>query len=131
VRVLLDTAAYSAFKRGQPEVGLAVRSAEGIALNSVVVGELLAGFARGRHRRRNEMELEEFLASLRVSVLPVDHETATRYAVILNALRAAGTMIPTNDIWIAATAMQHGCRIVTTDSHYRRVSQVIVDLYPV
>jgi predicted nucleic acid-binding protein len=130
-RILLDTSAYSAFKRGQPEVGAAVRSADGVVLNPVVVGELLAGFARGHHRRRNERELDDFLSSFRVSIAPIDEETATRYATVLNALRSSGTLIPTNDIWIAATAMQHGCRIVTTDAHYQHVAQVVVDLYTV
>lgn len=130
-RILLDTSAYSAFKRGHPQVGAAVRLADSVALSPVVLGELLGGFARGRHRRRNEEELHEFLDSFRVSVLSIDVETAARYAVILNALRSAGTMLPTNDVWIAATAMQHGLRIVTTDFHYRHVSQVIVDLYAV
>jgi predicted nucleic acid-binding protein len=130
-RILLDTSAYSAFKRGQSGVGAAVRSADGIVFSPVVVGELLAGFARGQHRRRNEIELEEFLGSFRVSIVPIDEETAARYAVVLNALRASGAMIPTNDVWIAATAMQHGCRVVTTDAHYRHVAQVVVDLYSI
>jgi len=57
----------------------------------------------------------------------LDQETAARYAAILNTLRNAGTPIPTNDIWIAATAMQHGLRLLTTDAHYVKVPQVIVD----
>ncbi len=51
--------------------------------------------------------------------------------MILNGLRSAGTPIPTNDIWIAASAMQYGVVVVTTDEHYEKVSQVIVDRLPV
>ncbi|MGH2437484.1 MAG: type II toxin-antitoxin system VapC family toxin, partial [bacterium] len=94
-----------------------------------VLGELHAGFVRGAHSRKNEHELERFLSSSRVHILDVDRETATRYAVILNALRTAGTPIPTNDIWIAASAMQHGLNIITTDAHYRHVGQVLVDYF--
>jgi predicted nucleic acid-binding protein len=47
--------------------------------------------------------------------------------VIVDALRKAGTPIPTNDIWIAASAMQHGLRVLTTDVHYEKVRQVIVE----
>jgi predicted nucleic acid-binding protein len=61
--------------------------------------------------------------------LDVDAETAERYAVILNSLWKAGTPIPTNDIWIAATAMQHGLHLLTTDGHYQEVSQIIVDYF--
>jgi tRNA(fMet)-specific endonuclease VapC len=127
--LLLDTSAYSSFLAGHPEVGAAVRQAGRVVLTPVVLGELLAGFRRGRQRARNEGHLQSFLAAPRVEVVPVDDETAVRYAVILDALRAAGTPIPTNDIWISASAMQHGLAILTTDAHFRKVAQVIT-LYP-
>ena len=130
-RVLLDTSAYAAFMRGHEDVRTAVRLADEIHLNPVVIGELLAGFMRGRHRAKNQSEMRTFLSSPRVSVFPLDEETAARYAVILNTLRNAGTPIPTNDIWIAATAMQHGLRVLTTDVHYLKVPQIIADLFEV
>jgi predicted nucleic acid-binding protein len=126
-RMMLDTSAYSAFMRGHPEVKLAIQQADQICLNSVVLGELLAGFIRGRRRTKNEKELQVFLSSPRVRLVDVDKETAERYAVILNALWRAGTPIPTNDVWIAASAMQHGLHVVTTDTHYQKVAQVIVN----
>lgn len=128
-RVLLDTSGYSAFLRGHQEVKSALQQAEEISLTPVVLGELLAGFLRGRNRRKNERELNAFLVSPRVRMLTVDAETSERYAVILDRLREAGTPIPTNDVWIAACAMQHGLRLLTTDAHYRKVAQVIVDYF--
>lgn len=125
---LLDTSAYSAFMRGHAEAKRALQEADEIYLTPVVLGELRAGFIRSRHRRKNEQELHRFLGSPRVNVLTIDADTAERYAVILTTLRRAGTPIPTNDIWIAACAMQHGLRVLTTDAHYQKVSQVIVDL---
>ena len=44
--------------------------------------------------------------------MPVTEDTAQRYALILNDLRCSGAIIPTNDIWIAATAMEHGLRLL-------------------
>jgi tRNA(fMet)-specific endonuclease VapC len=131
MRVLLDTSAYSAFMRGHEEIRTAIRTNEEIFLNSIVAGELLAGFIRGGRRRKNENELRTFLASPRVDVLEVTEETAERYAVILNSLWRSGTPIPTNDIWIAATAMEYGLRVLTTDSHYQKISQIMVDYFPV
>jgi predicted nucleic acid-binding protein len=128
-RVLLDTSAYSAFMLGHPECKLALQRADEIYLTPVVLGELLAGFIRGKWRRKNERELRTFLASPRVQVIDVDADTAERYAVILNGLWKTGTPIPTNDIWIAASAMQHGLRVLTRDVHFRQVPQVLVD-YP-
>ena len=127
MRVLLDTSAYSAFMLGHPEVKVALQRADEIYLTPVVLGELLAGVIRGKWRRKNEREIRAFLSSPRVQVIDVDEETAQRYAVILNGLWKAGTPIPTNDIWIAASAMQHGLRVLTRDAHYQKVAQIVVD----
>ncbi len=115
--------------RGHLEVKAALQQAEEICVTPVVLGELLAGFMKGSHRAKNERQLQEFLSSPRVNVLGMDGETAVRYAVILHALRSAGTPIPANDLWIAASAMQHGLRILTTDSHYLRIPQVVASYF--
>ncbi|HWU36239.1 MAG TPA: type II toxin-antitoxin system VapC family toxin [Candidatus Acidoferrum sp.] len=110
-----------------PGVKRALQQSEEIWVSPVVLGELLAGFVRSKRRGKNERELRTFLASPRVNVVAVDSETAERYALILTALWRAGTPIPTNGLWIAATAMQYGLRILTSDAHYRKVTQVVVD----
>lgn len=124
-RVLLDTSAYSALMNGQAMTAGVVREAEEIFLNAVVIGELLAGFARGQRRQRNERQLSEFLDETRVNVVDVDDDTAVRYAAIHSVLRAAGTPIPTNDMWIAASAMQHGLRLLTLDHHFEKIPQIL------
>lgn len=125
-RVLLDTSAYSAFMRGDAAVKERLQTAEAIYLTPVVLGELRVGFLRGRTRQKNEDRLRQVLNSSRVSILTVDDETAERYAVILNGLWTTGTPIPTNDIWIAASAMQYGLTVVTTDSHFLKIPQILV-----
>ena len=127
MRLLVDTSAYSAFMRGHGEIKVALQEADEIFVNSIVLGELRAGFIKGRRRRKNDDELNTFLASPRVKLLDVTEETAERYAVILNSLWQAGTPIPTNDIWIAASAMEHGLELLTSDEHYQKVPQVIVN----
>ena len=49
-------------------------------------------------------------------------------ALILADLRGKGTPVPANDVWIAASAMQHGLTLVTRDSHYTSICQVLVRL---
>lgn len=126
-KVMLDTSAYSAFLRGNAEVHQALQAAEEIYLNPVVLGELSAGFARGGREKKNKDILREFLASPRVRIAVIDEETAERYAAILTYLWSKGKPIPTNDLWIASTAMQHGLKLITTDGHYRDVPQIIVE----
>ena len=126
MRICLDSSAYSAFKRGHPEAMEVLRSAGEIVLPSIMLGELLAGFRGGSRDRANRRELEAFLLSPRVRVTPVDADTAQRYAEIFAYLRERGSPIPTNDIWIAACAMQWGLRLLTTDAHFDRLPQVSV-----
>jgi tRNA(fMet)-specific endonuclease VapC len=126
VRLLLDTSAYSAFKRGHPGVVELLRTATFIALNAIVLGELFSGFAAGSREERNRRELRDFLSSPRVHLLAVGPETAERFAVVHQALRRAGTPIPTHDAWIAASAMEHGLRVLTTDAHFRAVPMLLV-----
>jgi tRNA(fMet)-specific endonuclease VapC len=128
-RILLDTSAYSAFFRGHAGVVQEVRTAGEILFSPVVLGELHAGFRRGTHRQRNEHELEAFLTSPRVNTLVIDSETALRYAEIVTFLRRSGTPIPTDDVWIAASAMQSGATLLTTDAHFDRIPQVLVGFH--
>jgi tRNA(fMet)-specific endonuclease VapC len=127
IKVMLDTSAYSALLRGNADIQRVLQEADEIYLNPVVLGELLAGFVHGGKEKRNRDILREFLASPRLQVVDIDEETSERYAVIINYLWQHGTPIPTNDLWIAATAMQHGLKLATTDGHYRNIPQIIVE----
>ena len=128
-RVALDPSAYSAFKRGHHGVVGHLRRAREILLSSVVLGELLGGFEVGSQARRNREDLRLFFQSPRVRLVSVGEATAERYALIYASLRAAGRPLPTNDLWIAASAMEHGAELVTLDRDFAPVAQILVTLY--
>jgi len=128
MRLLLDTSAYSLMKRGHPGAAEAVRSAASIAVTAVVLGELLSGFVAGRREARNRQELTAFLDSPRVQILPMGLDTAERFALIQRLLQDSGKPIPTNDMWIAASAMEHGLRLVTADVHYKAIPMILADV---
>jgi tRNA(fMet)-specific endonuclease VapC len=121
VRVLLDTNAYSDLARGHRPLADRVRRAEVVLLSAVVAGELLGGFRRGTRFRENLALLERFLAQPRVTLIPVSWTTADRYARIYAALRRRGRPIPSNDIWIAAHAMETGAELLSSDPHFQHV----------
>ena len=128
-RVALDTSAYSAFKRGHTEVVEHLRRAREILLSSVVLGELWGGFAVGSRSRQNREDLRLFCDSARVRLVPVGEATAERYALIYASLRTAGRPLPTNDLWIAASAMELGAELVTLDGDFTHVAQIMVAHY--
>jgi predicted nucleic acid-binding protein len=78
----------------------------------------------GGHERRNSEELREFLADPLVEELVVDPEIGRIYAETLHSLRAAGTPLPANDIWVAATATLAGATLLTYDRHFEAVQRV-------
>jgi tRNA(fMet)-specific endonuclease VapC len=90
-------------------------------MSNIVLGELLSGFAVGRREAENRQELEQFLASERVHQLVVDVAIAAQYAVVYRELRRRGRPIPTNDMWIAAMALQHGFAVFSYDEHFPEV----------
>lgn len=124
-RVALDTSAYSYLMKGNTRVAQLLNEADEVLVPAVVIGELLAGFKRGSAEQRNKAILDEFLATSTVSTCSLDEGTAERYAVILNHLRTQGTPIPTNDIWIASCAMQHGLTLISGERHFLSVPQIL------
>ncbi len=116
--ILIDTNAYAAFKQGDAEAVSVFQRTPKIAINTIVLGELLSGFALGSREHDNRKELSDFLDSSRVVVLPLDRRTAEHYAAVYRSLRKAATPIPTNDMWIAATVLQHNLALYTFDRHF-------------
>jgi tRNA(fMet)-specific endonuclease VapC len=119
--VAVDSNAYSAFRNGHPDAVEIFSRADYLIAPAIVIGELRSGFAAGSRAAINERELTRFLASPRVSVQDVDERVATVYATVYLQLRLAGKPVPTNDMWIAASALVAGVALVTFDTHFRHV----------
>ncbi|MGH7856934.1 MAG: type II toxin-antitoxin system VapC family toxin [Candidatus Binatia bacterium] len=131
MRILLDTSAYSAFKRGDERVVALIRKSEEIVFSPVVAGELLAGFRWGARFERNRDELLEFLEHPRVRLAALTLAAADRYGRIYRALRSKGVPIPTNDLWVAAQTMESGAELATLDRHFALVDGLAwIDLSP-
>lgn len=121
-RVLIDTNIYIEFLRGDENINNILNSADLIAFSVVSIGEILAGFKIWSDEKKYLNELDEFLYSPRLIIYDIDTETSEFYAKIYNELRSAGNPIPTNDMWIAALALQHGIKLLTNDRHFTKVA---------
>lgn len=84
----------------------------GWALSVISIGELEAGVLVAPTKQLRARRLRLFSAVLAVApVLPVDAAVAARYG----ELRATAGRLPSNDLWIAATALAHDLQLVTRD----------------
>lgn len=124
--LLIDTNIYTHALKGDSQVVSILQKASSIAVSSISVGELLSGFKGGKREDKNRAELEEFLDAPRVRLYGISENTAEFYADILNRLKKAGKPIPTNDIWIAAIAFEHGFKLYSKDRHFQYVQGLLL-----
>jgi predicted nucleic acid-binding protein len=89
---------------------------------------LFGGFAAGSRQPVNRQELKQFLSSPRIKILVVDEDTAEQYAIVYSDLRKIGKPIPTNDMWIAAHALQHNLSLFSYDNHFQNVKSLHVGM---
>ena len=96
-----------------------------ILMPAATYAELTYGFLRGGKMSENESMLNSFLLEERVSFQPVTQSIAERWGYVKASLEQHGTPIPDNDIWIAATALKTGARLISYDRHFDSVGGLI------
>ena len=125
MRLALDPNRYTDLCRGNASVVETIELADQVWLPFIVLGELRAGFAVGSQGPRNEAVLRRFLLKPGVGVLYADEQTTHHYATVYRQLRAQGTPIPTNDMWIAALVLQHSLSLYDRDAHFDALPQLM------
>jgi predicted nucleic acid-binding protein len=108
--VLVDTSLLA----GSASTGIE----ESFALSVITVGELRLGILSAGTQPIRAARLARLVAILEnATVLPVDDAVASQYA----ELRAATGRLPTNDLWIAATAAAHKLMLITADERQSKL----------
>ena len=129
MKILLDTSAYVGFKRKIEEVVDIIANAELILFSPIVLGELIFGFRNGNRFKENMVDLNNFLEHEVVKIILIGKTTSDRYSRIALHLKHQGTPIPSNDIWIAAQAMEHGAEIITLDQHFENITGLVYAIF--
>ena len=124
MKILLDTSAYVGFKRKIEEVVDIIANAELILFSPIVLGELMFGFRNGNRFKKNMDDINNFLQHEVVDIIQIGKITSDRYSRIASHLKSQGTPIPSNDIWIAAQAMEHGVELITSDRHFENIASL-------
>lgn len=95
----------------------------------IVEGESRFGIARLPEGQRKS-DLEDALAAAVGSlkgIVPISAQTARRYVDIKVQLWATGRPIGENDLWIAATAVERGMTLVSSDEAFHHVQALTVE----
>lgn len=120
-KILLDTNAYSGFMSGSQLVFDYIVESEIVYISTIMLGELFTGFQGGKKYSKNKEDLKTFLNKDGVKILDVTIETSEIFGEIKALLSKKGKMIPLNDIWIAAHAIETGSKLITFDSHFKSI----------
>ena len=100
----------------------AISQFDRILICPAVLGEFKVGIDVNTKRgAKVKVLLDEFLDDSAVAIVPCTDETADYYARIFRTLKDNGTPLPTNDIWIAAAALEHGAAVLSSDGHFSHV----------
>jgi tRNA(fMet)-specific endonuclease VapC len=99
-----------------------ITESEIVYISTVMLGELFAGFKGGSKYSENKNELKSFLRKDGVKIINVTIETSEIFGEIKADLSSKGKMIPLNDIWIAAHAVETGAQLISYDAHFININ---------
>ena len=99
-----------------------------VCISVITKSELLYGVEVSPRRQQDEAALQDFLRY--VEVLDFPDGAAVHYAKIRAYLKAGGTMIGANDLFIAAHARSLGLRLVTNNTReFGRVPKLAIETW--
>lgn len=129
--LVIDTSALVALERGGRPGGWSESlSAEPVAIPAIVYAELLAGVELADTPARAASRQAKISALVaRAPVVEFDKEIAARWARLFATLHEEGTMIPSNDLAAAATALHLDFGVLVgpqDERHFRRVPDLRV-----
>ena len=123
-RFLLDTNIIIGLLKREASVVAAIAAAAEIFVPVIALGELYFGAVRSSRPEANRAVLDQFVEG-RI-VLMCDLGVAREYGRLKSELKAQGTPLPENDMWIAAIALRYGLTVASRDRHFREIRGLAV-----
>lgn len=119
---IIDTNVLITFlEKGGKDLATSLSAYDEIVLTPTILGEYRAGIGPDKRGRASEAALNEFLSQDSVRTVEMTTKTAIFYAKVYRALKDAGKPIPVNDIWIAASALEHAVEFCSFDAHFSAI----------
>lgn len=119
--VALDTSVAIDVLAGRAE-SLTAQAIIEFLLPVPVIGELRYGALNSRKPDENLAEVERLVARCRV--MDITLATAAEYARLRLQLKTKGKPIPENDLWIAASCVEHDVKLAAVDSHFDAIDDL-------
>lgn len=94
-----------------------------------VIAEMEFGFPKLKNADPHKKKFDTLLSRKDVEIIVCDRQVAEHFSDIKRRLRKKGTMIPINDIWIAACCTVHGKTLVTRDADFQRVPDLTIEMW--
>jgi tRNA(fMet)-specific endonuclease VapC len=124
MRILLDSNRFIDYCAGDEEVTARLETTAAICIPFIVVAEIRAGALLTKRGLSQVRALNAMIQQPGVSVVHTTDTTCHHYAALYARLRAAGTPIPTNDLWIAALAIELGLVLYSRDAHFEHFPEI-------
>lgn len=94
-------------------------------VSTVALGELYYGAEHSSSVEKSRVDVDTLTRTM--TVLAADHATARKYGLLKHEQRAKGSMLPDNDLWIAATALQYGLTLIARDQHFTWIAELTLE----
>ena len=124
--ILPDTSALVDFLHGDRALSDVIETADRVLITPIVLGEFFAGLKRDARSRTQNNILSNLMEDSAVEYAGFTENTPLFYAKVFQYLKQIGKPIPTNDMWIAAFALETGSEILTRDLHFSRIPMLLI-----
>lgn len=124
IRLLLDSNRFIDFCAGEEDVIEQLETAAAVFVPFIVLGEIRAGALVTKRGQSQVRQLQMLLHQPGVHVAQSSDATCHHYATLYAQLKKSGTPVPTNDLWIAALAVELGLVLYSRDRHFDYFPQI-------
>jgi tRNA(fMet)-specific endonuclease VapC len=121
-KYLLDTNIIIDLFIGNQDIEKKIKQLKTPIVSVITIGELYFGAEKSQQKSKHLKQVNEFVEIC--TILDIDLATTKIYGKIKTALKIKGRPIPENDLWIAATSIQHNLTLATKDKHFTEIEDI-------
>ena len=122
---LLDTSILILALNNDPVIRERLVTTDRAFISAVTLGELYHGAESSLYINKNKIQIDEIAQG--ATIFTVDQSTALTDGRLKSIQMLKGRMLPDNDLWIAATSLQHGLTLVARDNHFTWIDKLSLE----